>query len=159
MQRQSTFDKQLHKSTFNSPNYLGSLVEKNDRNLNQKSYPITLKPSSIKYPVATHRSNGKYDEYCEYSEIAAERTAFRDANKAESDSFASSSDQNCDVFSISSVSDLATRTENTSAGRTLFVDDQFSILTCDSGEFTSNLADLSSKIRHMQESLHNAKRT
>ena len=159
MQRKSTFDKQFHKNTFNSPGYLGSLIEKNYHSLNHKSNPTRLKSSSTENPVATQQDNGKYPTFCEYSEIAGEGTAFQDVKKAESDSFASLSDQNSDVSSISSVSDLAARTENTSAGRSLFVDDQFSILTCDSGEFKSNLADLSSKIRQMQESLHNAKTT
>ena len=69
------------------------------------------------------------------------------------------SDQNSDVLSSSSVSDSTKKDDEiSSVGHDSNFDDQFSTLTCDSGEFRSDLADLSSNIRRMQQSLFNAKR-
>ena len=78
-----------------------------------------------------------------------------------------SSDQESDFLSSTTISDL-TATSTSSVKFESFYnefepngnfDDQISTLTCDSQEFRTNLANLSSNIKQMQQSLCNAKRS
>lgn len=95
----------------------------------------------------------KFTNIHDYSEIPKQNSWFEDG------SLTSSTEQNSDVLSSSLLSNRTDRyvNENSLYGIGLNFDDQFSTLTCDSGEFRSNLADLSSNIRRMQQSLNKAK--
>lgn len=161
MQNKSTFDKHHPAISSNDPDLQISPMEKSGHNDNYYTKSRRFKPPVTDTPLHTELSDKMHPIFGENGEINTKNTLHfdYDAGKNRLGSFSSLSDQNSEISSISSVPDLVTGSDHTSVGQSLFVGDQFSTLTCDSGEFRSDLANLSMKIRNMQESLQNAKRT
>ena len=128
-------------------------------NFDQRHRETAFKKSDVPQKSAQKLSNNLPPNMDQYGEINKKMAWYHGVGRDGPESISSLSEQNGDISSMSSVSDLTPRDESMSAAHSFIFSDQFSTLTCDSGEFRSNLADLSSKIRTMQESLHNAKRT
>ena len=157
----STFDRHHHAISNKEPDIRTPQVEKNNHSDNYYTQSRRFKPSVTDTPLHTELNDKVHPIFGENGEINIKNTLHfdYDVGKTRLSSFSSLSDQNGEISPISSVPDMVTRNGHTSVGQSLFSGDQFSTLTCDSGEFRSDLANLSMKIRKMQESLQNAKRT
>ena len=159
MQYKSTEINQQRKIAFRDPLVSATKIESVSDD--DDSSPIS---SGMSSPIGTQTllTNPNRDVHTNYNkrgEIHDQNSWRFGLEKPRAGSFAPFFDQHSDVSSLTSISDQGMRNENNLAAKSFTFDDQFSTLTCDSTDFRTNLADLSSNIRRMQESLYNAKKS